>query len=200
LPNLPLWPSGGTWLLTPGNLGYTLYITLACGSTNTTNANDVWQSGSFLGASGQDNFAALAANSVFSLAFVQHEPGAHCTTLIDKPFSANLDECLRYFQKTVGYGVNPGSPGANALGGIATMSVGTTCGGAMFSKRMAKAPNPINIYNASTGGLNSVWASGSSPTVTGVGLIGETSFQYVTLGSAPGTTLTYYHYTADTGW
>ena len=51
LPNLPVFP-GGNFSVVPGNLGYNLYISLACGSTYKSPANNIWQSGNFLGSDG----------------------------------------------------------------------------------------------------------------------------------------------------
>jgi hypothetical protein len=103
LPNLPTVAAGGNWNFSTGAIGYELDITLAAGSTLTSPANDVWQNGNFIGALGQDNFCAKAVNSVFYVAFIQHEPGLLCTTLIDKPFSQNYEECLRYYAKSYDY-------------------------------------------------------------------------------------------------
>ena len=100
LPNLPVWPSGN-FTSVPGANGYQIGITLACGSTFMSPANDTWQTGSFWGAVGQSNFYGQPVNSTFDIAFIQHEPGPLCTTLIDKPFSQNLDECQRYLPEII---------------------------------------------------------------------------------------------------
>ena len=116
LPNLPVWPAGGNFSILPGAQGYNLTVTLACGSTYMAPAAGTWQTGLFLGAPGMSSWVASPVNSTFFLAFVQHEPGALCTTLMDKPFSQNLDECLRYYQKTYAYGTKPGTAiDANAV-------------------------------------------------------------------------------------
>src|SRR4029077_6572320 len=78
LPNLPTWPSGGSFSSAPGANSYLLGFSLAAGSSVTAAANDVWQNASVFGAIGQSNFAAQAINSTFDIAFVQHEPGALC--------------------------------------------------------------------------------------------------------------------------
>ena len=106
LPNLPAWPSGN-FSSSPGAVGYQFSICLAAGSNMIAPAADTWQTGPFLGAPGMSNLAATL-NATFDVGFVQHEPGAVCSTLIDKPFTQNLDECLRYYQKTYRYGVMPG--------------------------------------------------------------------------------------------
>ena len=45
----------------------------------------------------------MPVNSAFDIAFVQHEPGSVCSTFMDKPFTQNQDECLRYYHKTYDY-------------------------------------------------------------------------------------------------
>jgi hypothetical protein len=205
LPNIPVFPSGGSFPITPGNNGYQLIITLACGSTFTAPANDVWQtSGAYFGAVGQDNFASKAVNSTVNIAFIQHEPGPICTTLIDKPFQQNYDECLRYFCKSYPYGTKPPSPSIQAgLRSMTCVPSGTNymAGPVTFPKSMAKTPS-TSIY-AYDGTLNAVTIiGGANAAVTGVGgNMGDLSFDSLTL-SAAGTANTVYqfHYAADTGW
>jgi hypothetical protein len=140
LPNLPVWTSGATWALTPGVLGYFLKIGLAGGSTYLSPANDTWQSGNFIVGPGSTNFASLPVNTTFQLGFIQHEPGALCTTPIDKSFTQNHDECLRYFQKSWDYSSAVGS--ATATGVIAFQLFNTTAalGVLRFFKPMADVP------------------------------------------------------------
>jgi hypothetical protein len=102
LPNLPTWTGSATFPTTPGSNGYLLYITLAAGATLTA-APDTWVAGNKTGATGMDNFASKATSSTFDVAFVQHEPGSTCSSLIDKPFTVNYDECLRFYCKSFPY-------------------------------------------------------------------------------------------------
>src|SRR4029077_17566790 len=105
--NLPVWPSGNFGAL-PGVVGYLLSITLAAGANLISSAADTWQNSSlFVGAPGMSNFAASSVNSTFDIAFVQHEPGPVCSTLMDKLFSQNLDECQRYYTKSYPYNIFP---------------------------------------------------------------------------------------------
>jgi hypothetical protein len=113
LPNLPVWDSGGNFSTVTGVSGYILTVMLVSGPTFTAPAADTWQNGNFMGAPGMSNFAASPVNSTFDIAFVQHEPGSACSTLMDKPFTQNLDECLRYFCKSYDYGVAPGAVDGN---------------------------------------------------------------------------------------
>ena len=202
LPNVPVWPSGN-FVTTPGSNGYRLGICLASGSNLTSPANGTWQNGNFLGATGQSNFAASPINSTFDIAFVQHEPGAVCSTLMDKPFTQNYDECLRYYYKTYDYDVAVGT--ASAVGQIGLPECATTVayGAVRYPKPMAKIPT-LTAYNLATGAINSVrMIGGSDYAVTGFNGTGKTGFLGVATAAMPapvvGATIQF-HYTADTGW
>jgi hypothetical protein len=185
---------------TPGAVGYFFTVALAAGSTYTAPANDIWQTGNFLGASGQSNFAANAVNSTFDLAFIQHEPGPECSTLIDLSFEDNLDACLRYFQKSYDYGVALGTSGAGVSGIIPTNTTYVPSPG-QFPRAMAKTPT-ATIYNGSTGAAGSVYnaASGASPTVSSVAITTK-AIDYIVLATAQvAGQWAYYQYAVDTGW
>jgi hypothetical protein len=204
LPNIPVFPAGN-FTMVPGSVGYVLTIALAAGSTYMTPANDVWQTGNYTGAVGQSNFGAQAVNSTIDFAFVQHEPGPQCTTLIDCPFSGpngNLEACQRYYQKSYPYGTLPGTAtyaGARSLyaNGATTAAIGPLS----FIKTLAKIPT-LTAYNVVTGAANSVHDQGNvdhgsvtfnSPSDSGV----------YRIDFATATTAAYHvylQYTADTGW
>jgi hypothetical protein len=162
LPNLPIWDAGGAWTTSPGSNGYTLNISLACGTTYTPPANDTWQTGNYVGALGQDNFASKGVNSTFDVGFVQHEPGPDCGGLIDIPFDVNLNGCKRYYQKSYGYGTAVGTNtgvGGAGLHPIPTLNI--AIGGFPFEVEMSTTPTtwtwaPDGTSNAflQLGGLN----------------------------------------------
>ena len=205
LPNIPVWPAAN-FTTAVGLAGYFLYITLCAGSSEVTPANDTWQTGFFPGANGQDNFAANAANSTFDLAFIQHEPGPQCTTLIDCPFSGpngNLQACQRYYQKSYSYGTAVGTVTDNGVQtGIAIAY--TACSGLKFSPTMAKPPT-VTLYNRSTGAAGSVVDfGGTTHTGAAANAIADSGFAYITFapataGSGSGA-MVGFHYTAETGW
>lgn len=202
LPNIPVFVSGGSWAVGPGVTGYSLVINLAAGSTLTAPANGTWQNGNFIGAAGQMNFAAQVVNSTFDVAFVQHEPGALCTTPIDCPFTQNLDECLRYFAKSYDYDVAVGT--ANAVGDVALAQQSTAgvYGTVRFPKLMAKIPT-CTAYNPVTGAANSTrLIAGTDYAVTAFANVGKGGFDNFATATMPapvaGATVKI-HYTADTG-
>ena len=139
LPNLPAM-TGGTFSAAPGTAGHVLHIVLACGTTYMAPAADVWVSGNFLGVPGISNFAANPVNSTFDIAFIQHEPLPVCSQLIDKPFVQNLDECLRYYQKSCHYSTLPLQNWDGLLGMLIVSGQTYIRSLIRFPKRMAKMP------------------------------------------------------------
>jgi hypothetical protein len=201
LPNLPIFPSGN-FTSAPGSQGYGLVIALACGSTFTAPAADTWQNGSFLGAPGMSNFAASPVNSTFDIAFVQHEPGAVCSTLMDKPFTQNYDECLRFFCKSYDLGTIAGStsvPGSRQF--VATGALANAFGSVFYPKPMAKNPTVV-LYNTITGVANSVQDgggvnhAGAAPSSSGT--VGFSGIGFTTATASA--MQVSFHCTADTGW
>jgi hypothetical protein len=153
LPSLPTFPVAA-WAITPGAAGYQLSIALICGSTFTASANNTWQTGNFVGAPGQSNFAAGPVNSTFDIAFVQHEPGSLCTTPIDLPFSQNYHECQRYYSKSTSYG-NRFPDGNWQLAGNGFGGNSYVRSGVRFPRVMAKTPTMRWTGNTVT--LNQVY-------------------------------------------
>lgn len=203
LPNLPLWTASGNFSTVPGVLGYSLIISLAVGTTNTSSAADTWQTSGSLGAPGMDNFASKPVSSTFEIAFVQHEPGSQCSTLMDLPFDQNLLNCQRYYQKSYDYATAIGAV-SNFNGDVALMNIaGGAIGPVRFTRRMAKVPT-ILAYSTNTGTVNTIRdVSGAAERpVTAVNGFGETGFDSFTATGITAVAGTYSraHYTADLGW
>jgi hypothetical protein len=202
IPNIPIFPTSGSFPLTPGSIAYTFTICLAAGSTSIAPSADTWVSGNFVGAAGITNFMATSGG-VFNLWFVQHEPGPLCTTPIDKPFAQNYDECLRYYQKSYGYGVAPGA--ANNAQGAINSTMGANVAPSIytpFKKVMAKVPTVIG-YSPNTGAANVVRdvGGGVDRAISGNITLGDSGFSGFTLSATPAAVWqVQYHYTADTGW
>ena len=206
IPNLPVFPSGNFSTL-PGAAGYTIGIALACGTTLIAPAAGTWQSGNFIGVPGMSNFAASPVNSTFDIAFVSHEPGSVCSTFMDKPFTQNYDECLRYYCKSYPYGVAPATPnnssGAISIGPIATVNFSALLGWYPFPKKMAKSPNVVALSTISGGG-NAVrdLPNNLDRAVTSISQAGEAGYGGVNItGQATSGNPWYnWHFVADTGW
>ena len=204
LSNLPVWPAAGVLPVTPGSLGYYLEITLAAGTTFTSPANDTWQTGNFFGAVGQSNFSASPVNSTFDIAFIQHEPGAVCSTLMDCPFGQNLDGpmgCLRYFCKSWPYAVAVGSTGYSPAIPFTAATSTQAFGSCLWPKRMAKAPT-VTFYSPSNGAVNSAYAANNSTVLGGITASGptETAANFMAGSSFTLGYILLSNYTADTGW
>lgn len=202
-PNLPLWSASGTYSNQPGNLGYRIGIGLAAGSSNLAPSTGVWVSGAFAGAAGMSNFMAQPVNTAFEVAFIQHEPGPVCTTLIDKPFAQNYDESLRYYQKSYEYGQIAGTITTAGMYGLPPATAAAILNtGVGFKKIMAKDPT-VTLYNHATGAANSIRDMAMvdhSATATGPSQ-NNPFWQIASSGLSAGTGGTcYFHYVADTGW
>jgi hypothetical protein len=203
LPNLPIWSSGGNWSTAIDASGYELGLCFACGSNFIAPAADVWQNGSFLGAPGMDNWFATSGGSI-QVAFVQHEPGAGCSQLMDLPFSQNLQACQRYFQKSNSYTDKPGT--ANINGSVRWQVGGgfdPNCLTIPFKCTMAKPPTTITAYSTSTGAVNTIRDESNNldRTVTGAVGPGDMGFGGFNLSARAAATWNgSAHYTADTGW
>ena len=199
LPNFPVWV--GTYTASPGNAGYIFDIFLACGSNYLTAANAAWQTGDVRGVTGMSNFLATSG-ATFSIAFTQHEPGALCTTPQDLPFNHNLDDCLRYYQKSYNYAVLPGTasnPGRRTFLVLGAFAAGS--GVMSFYKPMAKVPTVV-LFNHATGAASSVRdGAGVDHSSASASIIGETGFDTIGFTTAVTSAMQIYtHYIADTGW
>jgi hypothetical protein len=200
LPSLPTWPAGN-WSLNPGNQGYSLNIELAAGSGITLAANDTWQSTATLWSPvGISNFMATL-NATIDIALVQHEPGSVCSTFMDKPWCQNYDECQRYFQKSYGYPITPGTsdwPGAVSL---FCCSTSTANGGINWRKYLAKTPTVIQYYAPNTGTVGTAYdnTSGAAITVSNGPYYDDSGSFQITGAFTVGHTVAV-QYTADTGW
>jgi hypothetical protein len=203
LPNMPVWSAGATWSAEPGVGGYNLGIGLAAGATITAPAADVWQTGNYSGAPGMSNFAGSAVNSTFDVAFVQHEPGAECSGLMDVSWRDNHRDCLRYFAKSCAYGTALNTASGNGpVTATATVAAAYIPAPITFSERMAKDPT-VSGYSNFNGQANTVYNNSLASNMAAAGVIaaGEVGF----CGFNAGTSLTAghllsYHWIADTGW
>jgi Collagen triple helix repeat (20 copies) len=201
LPNLPIWPSAGTFTSAIGSAGYLINVTVACGSTLTSPSNDVWNTGNYTAATGQGNLLASAAGSYVDIAFVQHEPGA-VTTPIDCPWQQNYEDVLRYFTKSYAYATAAGTVTApGSAQGILPANLSPIFY-LPFKKTMAKAPT-VTGYSTSTGAANTVRdvtnaVDRAITSVQGLADSGFSGFNVTSPAASPWQAGI--HYTADTGW
>ena len=202
-PNIPVFPSGN-FTDAPGTVGQLIRIVLGAGSTNTSPANDVWNTGTYYAATGQTNFAGQAS-AVLTLGFLQWEPGPVCTTPIDLPFDQNLWACERYCTKSYDYGVRPGTVvTAGRIQGVAGAGGSPNCIPVFFKKRMAKAPTIAGYSDVSGAGGNiRDESAGIDRAITAVAPNppGESGFHGFNCSTQNAAIAVYsFHYVADTGW
>jgi hypothetical protein len=86
--------TAGTWNWTTGT-GVILGFVLTCGSTFQGAATDSWQTGNYVGASGQVNCLDTIGN-VFAIAGPQMERGSAPTSLEVRDYASELANCQRY--------------------------------------------------------------------------------------------------------
>lgn len=203
LPNLPLWVSGGSWSWSPGQVGYILSVALCCGSTYMPPANDTWQNGNFVGAVGMSNFAASPLNSTLDLLFIQHEPGALCTTPMDCPFETNYQACLRYYGKSWDLGTAIGTASDSGVcAAVYTPNSQFLPVNVRFPVPMAKDVTPV-FYSRDGATSSAVSFVGAGvKAINGTATAGQKGMPYVTFGAAPSASADWamFHYTIDTGW
>jgi hypothetical protein len=201
LPNLPQM-TGGNFTMASGSTGYLLGICLAAGANFIAPAADTFQAGNFFGAPGMSSFVGQAVNSTFDVAFVQHEPGPVCSTLMDKPFTQSLSECQRYFQKSYQYGTALGTvtnAGAAFIVGV---------GGQQpfcyvpFKVTMGKAPTVVG-YSGDTGAANNLRdrIAAVDKGISSTNGAADSGFGGFSVGTPNASATIYsFQYTADTAW
>ena len=122
---------------------------------------------------------------------------------MDKPFSQNLDECLRYYTKSYPYANSAGAViNAGAVWQACPVNTGPI-GCVPFKKVMAKVPT-LTGYSPVTGAINNVrnFSTSADLAISSVtAFTGDGSFSGWNLSATPSTIYNCaYHYTADTGW
>jgi hypothetical protein len=201
VPNILTFPGGANnFPITPGTIAINFYITLSAGSSQ-INPTGAWSPLQALGVTGMGNFAANAVNSTFDVAFSQFEPSAQCSSLQEKPFSLNYDECLRYYQKSYDYDVAPGTVTNAGINVLLPLTTTSAVGPSRFIKPMAVVPT-LKSYSPASGVINTVQHSnGTNYTVSSFQNPGKAGFQGVVTAAMPAVAVgqvVYQHYTADT--
>ena len=76
-------------------------VCVACGVGYQTSTLNAWQTGVYLGPTGQTNGAATTG-TVFAISAVQIEIGTQATAFVARPYAQELAICQRYFQRLAG--------------------------------------------------------------------------------------------------
>jgi hypothetical protein len=112
--------TAGTWNWTTGT-GVILGFVLACGSTFQGAATDSWQTGNYVGASGQVNCLDTIGN-IFGIAGPQMERGSAPTSLEVRDYASELAHCQRYLPT---FNATSASNEDVAWGGTTTTAAGS---------------------------------------------------------------------------
>lgn len=199
IPNIPILPAG-TWASTPGNLGGYEGLCFGAGTTFTASADGAWQAANVNTSPGTTNFFGSSVGATVSVAFIQHEPGSVCSTLMDKGFS--LDEAQRYYAKSYDYEVLGGAQTfSGSIGGFMGINTNGCVGNAAFPVKMAKIPTVV-LYNPNVAATQGMYNITNGTQVGGAAaLIGQRGFSQSTAAGQYIVGNNYmFHFTADTGW
>jgi len=200
LSSLPAFPGGAGFTALPGYVGYIFCINLVLGS-NYTVAPNVWTATTTAnGATGAQSFGAQPVGSTLDIAFCQHEPGVG-SSLIDKPFSTNHQECLRYYFKSADYGVVPGTS-ANGECWMTALSATYAFGTIPFPVPMAQS-STLTTYNSVaapwTANQCTSYPGGVNYTVTGKSW-NTKALDYLSISGGVASQQYRFSFTADSGW
>ena len=137
---------------------------------------------------GQVNLAA-ATNNYWQVTGVQLEVGSTATEFEFKPIDVDLQQCMRYYQKSYNQSVFAGATGTEAQA-VIWSSVTTGAYGSsipVFLKVPMRAAPTVTIYNPSTGASGSIYGLSAANSFNGISdYINQNSFaMYATATQSP---------------
>jgi hypothetical protein len=148
-----------------------------------------WQSNTSANrAVGQVNVAA-STNNYWQITGVQLEVGSVATDYEFKPFDVDLQQCMRYYQKSYNQSVFAGATGTEAQAviwsSITTGGYGSSI--PVFLKVPMRAAPTVTIYNPSTGNSGSIYGLSAANSFNGIAdYINQNSFaMYATATQSP---------------
>lgn len=190
----------GGWSVAGTSIGLTVLWTLFAGTTYQT-AADVWQNGNFIATANQQNLCDTIGN-VFALTDVQLERGSTATDIEARPFSLEMEQCERFYEKGYTYNV---APGTAYTGGLSPFQGSGQDGGPIvishtFATRKLAVPTMTFYDNAGTAARLTKYDGGWSAGQT-LGFAGTTDKGW-SVGAAPGATATLLEcqWTAEVTW
>lgn len=187
----------GTWLTTNGT-GINLYFNLGTGTTYSATAGS-WTGTSFISAPTGATSVVGTNGATFYVTGVQLETGSTATPFERRPFGTELMLCQRYYEKSYGLAITPGTGLGTGFSGMTTSSAATAEASSGITFRVSKRADPnMTIYNAVTGSSGSVYriSDAASVTVSSVNYIGQNQVGNIILASGSQNTY-YYHWVAS---
>jgi len=186
--------AGNTWqrvvIAIPGTVNYAfankedgvgiyLVFDLGSGTNFETASPNTWITGDFK----RTNSAVKWANNAgatFYATGIQLETGSVATSFEQRFFTAELDLCRRYFQKSYNLNQKPGTITGQFSGGTATYTEVTATFHQLSTVQLTPPMrgNPgITIYNPTTGATASLWAQATGNVPAYVSMSNSTAFQ-----------------------
>jgi hypothetical protein len=136
----------------------------------------------------QTNVAA-ATNNYWQITGVQLEVGSTATEFEFKPIDVDLQQCMRYYQKSYNQSVFAGATGTTAQAVIWSSVTTGAYGSAIpvFLKVPMRAAPTVTIYNPSTGASGSIYGLSAANSFSGIpDYINQNSFSiYATATQSP---------------
>jgi len=163
LPNLP-GDVAGTWNVNASS-GMVLLITVASGATYQSAAG-TWVGSNSLAVSTQTNAVLTTSGATFQLTGAMLNAGAFCTPFEKKLFSAELEACQRYYEKSYDIGTAPGASGNTPGIDSGVASTGAFVMPNIF-KVTKRADPSITFYSPSSGTSGKVYDVTGSTDISG---------------------------------
>ena len=191
--------TSGTWL-TDTSIGLRLFLSFMAGSTFQQATGSWGTSGNAVATSNQVNLLDTVS-ATYYITGVKVETGSSATPFERMNFSDQLIQCERYYQKTYGAGVAPGTntfAGARSCIGSSTAATGTFIGGGEFRTEMRAPPTVAIFSGAGTSGKLSTSQFDTDVGSGGAAInIGSKGFRYIGIVGASAGWVHTYHWAAD---
>ena len=174
--------TSGTWEKTTGQ-GITVTFAIAMGSTFTTSPGS-WTSGNYIGSTNQVNGMSSTSNN-YRFSRVQLEIGSSATNFEYRNITEEIALCQRYYCKTFGVNVAPGSAIGQGNGALAGRMTGANWVTSWWYPVEMRSGPTITYYNPNSGatGTGYSWEATANVSVNNNGSTTTKGFTYVLSGT-----------------
>lgn len=184
--NIAMPTTSGAWQLgTYGAASMKLTVTFLAGSTFQTATTGSWINSNAMATNVQGNFMVSGSNT-FEWTQAMLNPGTVCLPFILEEFTKNLLKCQRYYCKTFGYGVVPGTATANGSISTRVFTGSLTTFECQYKlPAVMRSSSPTVVAYSTDGTGNAVRdVSGAANRVFSAPSVSDTYFSGGTMGTA----------------